>query len=565
MVTNGTRNNIPHNIAEMSNKPSRIQHNIVDLFEGVPNSDNNQFYFLSKENRDNYFNGKAIYSGTTYSYVRESRNIIRVPLLKDNIQNINYLRFRNDDYNGSYIYAWVNSVSYINPNCTEISFTVDSWVTYGNDVTILSADINREHISANADLKQNTIPEGLEIGDYIIIQDVEINSEPEPDGYLIVSTLDLINSGGSTDDPIIQGGVGGSYNGACSGACLYFVEEGHLDSVLTRMSAYPWVCSGIIGIYPFNRIWNAGGVSFFSSMMGFQIGVLNKSESSREYSSNINNPKKPDVKNQKLCAFPYTYYELAFPDGGSIILKPELLSENRISVKTGIVPVPSPILFYRVEEYQGGIGDDWTNSCYSFSAFPSYPVLNDNYIVSKAQAESMEKLIQTQNKRANVLGAIGVAGNIASTVMNPTAQGGYASGQALGNLLSNMYDEHNRAEQSRLRLNQLTDSVALSGNSSPGACPVLFSSKKAQPRLRVWTLKDEYLKNIDDYFTAFGYRSNRIGVPNLNNRSRFNYVKCNSINIEARCPVEHAEKIEAMFLNGVRLWHDYSFSDITSN
>ena len=76
-------------------------------------------------------------------------------------------------------------------------------------------------------------------------------------------------------------------------------------------------------------------------------------------------------------------------------------------------------------------------------------------------------------------------------------------------------------------------------------------------RIRAWCLKPEFQQKLEQYFDAFGYKSNRIGVPNMNNRPRYNYVRCNSANIYGNIPQEHLSTIRNMFLNGVTFWHDH--------
>lgn len=42
-----------------------------------------------------------------------------------------------------------------------------------------------------------------------------------------------------------------------------------------------------------------------------------------------------------------------------------------------------------------------------------------------------------------------------------------------------------------------------------------------------YTIKRQFAERIDKYFDMFGYTTNKIKVPNLNNRPNWNYVKTN--------------------------------------
>ena len=72
------------------------------------------------------------------------------------------------------------------------------------------------------------------------------------------------------------------------------------------------------------------------------------------------------------------------------------------------------------------------------------------------------------------------------------------------------------------------------------------------------SIKDEYAKIIDDYFTMYGYKTNRLKLPNLTNRSNFNYVKTIGCNITGDIPQNDLQKIKDMFNNGITLWHNSS-------
>lgn len=59
-------------------------------------------------------------------------------------------------------------------------------------------------------------------------------------------------------------------------------------------------------------------------------------------------------------------------------------------------------------------------------------------------------------------------------------------------------------------------------------------------------------------FLCFGYQTNELKVPNLNNRPKWNYVKTAGANILGNIPQEDLETIKSIFNNGVTLWHDTS-------
>ena len=72
------------------------------------------------------------------------------------------------------------------------------------------------------------------------------------------------------------------------------------------------------------------------------------------------------------------------------------------------------------------------------------------------------------------------------------------------------------------------------------------------------TIKEEYARIIDNYFSMFGYKINRVKVPNITGRSNWNYVKTINCNFDGNIPQTDLNIIRAMFNNGTTLWHNPS-------
>ena len=64
----------------------------------------------------------------------------------------------------------------------------------------------------------------------------------------------------------------------------------------------------------------------------------------------------------------------------------------------------------------------------------------------------------------------------------------------------------------------------------------------------------------------YGYSTNTLKIPNLNNRPNWNYIKTIGINIVADIPQEDLQTIKNIFDNGVTLWHKpTTFLDYSQN
>lgn len=68
--------------------------------------------------------------------------------------------------------------------------------------------------------------------------------------------------------------------------------------------------------------------------------------------------------------------------------------------------------------------------------------------------------------------------------------------------------------------------------------------------------KTEYIHMVDDYFTRYGYLINETITPTFDNRTNFDYIQTVDCNIVGNIPQEDIDELEAIFNNGVTIWHN---------
>ena len=73
------------------------------------------------------------------------------------------------------------------------------------------------------------------------------------------------------------------------------------------------------------------------------------------------------------------------------------------------------------------------------------------------------------------------------------------------------------------------------------------------------SIREEYAKAIDGFFSMFGYKVNRLGTPHLHVRTYYDYIKTIDVNIEGDVPETDLEEIRKTFNNGIRFWHNTSY------
>lgn len=94
------------------------------------------------------------------------------------------------------------------------------------------------------------------------------------------------------------------------------------------------------------------------------------------------------------------------------------------------------------------------------------------------------------------------------------------------------------------------------GNQNSG--DVTFSDNKSTFTIYRRTIKYEYAKMIDDFFTMYGYKVNRLATPNIHKRANWDYMKCIDVNLEGDIPEKDLDKIRSLFNNGCTFWHNTS-------
>lgn len=74
------------------------------------------------------------------------------------------------------------------------------------------------------------------------------------------------------------------------------------------------------------------------------------------------------------------------------------------------------------------------------------------------------------------------------------------------------------------------------------------------------SIRSEYAKKIDDYFTRFGYSQNEMLVPNITGRSIFNYIQIdkNEVIGYGDVPEKYFNEINNICRKGVTIWHNHA-------
>ena len=117
--------------------------------------------------------------------------------------------------------------------------------------------------------------------------------------------------------------------------------------------------------------------------------------------------------------------------------------------------------------------------------------------------------------------------------------------------------------QAKLKdINNIPPTISNMGNNS------LFSYGNAIRGVYICckTIRPEYRTQLTNYFKMFGYKVNKLEIPNLKSRQNYNYIKTIDANIIGNIPSNDLSAIKGIFDKGVTIWHtdnvgDYSLSN----
>lgn len=268
-------------------------------------------------------------------------------------------------------------------------------------------------------------------------------------------------------------------------------------------------------------------------------------------------------RNKKLLSYPYTYLTVNPINGSTKIYKYENFNNGTPSLKIISEVNPNPTVAIIPQNYNGKI-DDVTNEASFLTGYPTISYQSDKFNSWLAQNQKSIDLNYEYQKNTYAIGAseraVNMVGGIASGI------GGIASldfGSAISSVTSaiNTINQEKQAfedfkynvksQMAQKEAQALVPSSANIGTSSTLIGYNLIGSNLVQK----YAIRREFAEKIDSYFDMFGYQTNKLKVPNINNRPNWNYVKTLACNINANIPQADLAEIKELFNSGITLWH----------
>lgn len=510
-------------------------------------SDNrNQMTFNNSTSQYNYFNSLPHLIVDNFTYQRKD-SIIRYPAHIDTILDYNYVMYQNENYTNKWIYAFITNMEYINDNMTYITIKTDVYQTWQFDMVWKQSFIEREHVN-NDSIGLHTLPENIETGEYKINSVyIDPNLDDNSDiHYYLATTLDL--EGVGADDPLKQSG-GGLYNGVYSGSTYWRFNRSNYGSIknILQWIAHTGQLDGVVGLFLCPSFLDSSGsnkVAESTSPHSYNLSV------SKSYGLDGYIPK-----NNKLYVYPYCYLGVTNGGGDGHIYRYEFFSDNNCNFNVKGLLAPGGSIRLIPKNYNG-INENNQESL-GLGKFPicNYNVdmytnwLTQNSINIGGHNFSTDDITGLQ---AISSGVFGLANNIlAGNILN--------TGETAINSASNIAGAIIQKKQHELMSN------AVRGDLNNG--DIVTATNNNCYKFYRMSVRQEYAKIIDNYFSMYGYSINEVKLPNITGRTNWNYVKTIGANIEGNIPENDINELKSIFNNGVTLWHipskylDYSQSN----
>ena len=508
-------------------------------------SDNrNQLTFNNKSDQYKYFSKLPHLDVDDFTYQRKD-GVIRYPEHIDNIIGYNYVMYQNEAYTDKWFYAFITKMEYINDNMTAITIKTDSYQTWQFDISWKRSFIEREHVNDDT-VGLHTVPEDIMTGDVVSCKLQPTTSANPTKCYVVASTELLDNTSYTTSNQTVPSGlylVGFTSQSGVRTYCKAFDKAGKADAINSVFVTFKSFFSSWVS----NKSYNIDGDTFnIQGDVSFSVN-FNYSETITVTKVNYLDNEYTPV-NKKLLTYPYSFLQVSNKNGSIVNYKWEefnrLLNGNNIEflLRGTITP--------------GG----------SFSAYPKdYKNILENYdeniVLGKFPIGGWNSDTYTNWLTQNGINILGthvdattyrvVAGGLQTIAgIGQIAAGDYSGGMNIGGGIGNIFN----ALQDDYRHSLIPDQAQ--GSTNIGDYSFQFGLTNLS--FKRMSIKEEYARICDNYFSMFGYKINRVKVPNITGRQNWNYVKTIGANIQGDVPEEDINEIKDMFNRGITLWHNAS-------
>lgn len=486
-----------------------------------------------------------------YTYQRIDNSVV-VPFNAETLYGYNYCMFQNENYGERWFYSFINDIEYVNPQSSRLHLELDIMQTWFPDCTVKSCMVEREHVNNDA-IGAHIKDEGLDPGE-LVVDYYSFDNQNQYIYPVVASAVEPLKDGTYVN-------VGGdTYMGVYSGCSLsVFLSVDDLKSFINALASNGQqdAISAIYLVPEFcvqNKVKKDNG-------WGYWVDA-SAGTPTADYSLDVGmgslNGYTP--KNNKTLCYPNQYFEVTNFNGGNQKFRLEFFGNKGTASfdKTGGCS-QSSTLAYIPKNYNGNAGRCVEQAIY-MADFPTctwvYQAWANMYGQSQVDMLGLKfnSLVELPIVNNAVNGAQSLIGSAVNGVQG-LASGSVSSAVSgvtgmVGGFIDNIQDQTNSfAALSKLTRTPNTSRGGLNSTTS------LVNLGSYTVGFRKYTCRYEMAKQIDDFYSAYGYLVAENKVPNIVGRKSWNYVKTNGASVVGKVPANVLKRINSLFDRGLTFWH----------
>ena len=521
-------------------------------------------------------------------------------------------------HSSKWYYAFITGLEYINENTTYVSYQIDVMQTWFIGSTCNPCLVEREHSST--DLWAENL-EDEPVGSEIYDADGDtVYTDPHLAGYALVVTSTGVNRQTITapDQVIMPSSYAGLSEGLFNGAwtTAFDLTGGTTQEVVNKCVAIAqviweeikgdWNTSEtpiqILNMKMFPKDYVDGSNQSFDVPVGYMP---------KHYTHSINKPTTYDnytPQNKKMFTHPFSFLVGTTGDGDTQMLKWEYFDGGQsspIRIDSYGCSVGNGEIIYVPHDYNG-IENNYDCKMV-INNFPMCPFSYDAYQAWLAaggdtKAKTERNFAVASSVVNAISGALGAGRTVAldygsryssnynDYVQNATTNYNYQKKNlnkgamaAVGVGAANFAGANTAAISGMGLLAAAPQAVRVVGAGveiaeSITKCNYEFKDAKYQPSIVIGQstsgamvanglltakfyhmhVRDDEAKRIDEFFTMYGYATNRVKTPNFTGRRYWNFVKTNGSSIRGNIPASAMSAICDILDGGINFWHgDY--------
>lgn len=503
------------------------------------------------------------------SYQRYPRPYITLDKTADELFDCNYMMFRNTAYGTKWFYAFITQVEYISNTTSRIYYSIDPMQTYLFDVNVGQCFVEREHAMTDA-IGDNLNPESFELGEYVYDADYFPNIFLKSN--YVICILATWKATYKDNKWVIEdastGGVGGVDSGIYTGLTKNLFEYDLASpracvenaNAVIKAATEANKADGIVSItmYPkFFMNWSITG--------DLATGLVSDTVDSVPAFTGTFDGYKP--KNNKLYTAPFCGVYVDNMQGNAANYAYEYFADrkptfNIVGAVNGNLECASIPINYKglpTNFQESLVMGGFPQCAWNVDTFKAW-IAQNKYTIAAGVATTA---IDTVKQVAMAAAGLGMAGEVAGMTAAMTGASSPQTIQAVGqyaNAYQNMQNASYNAQGdiltktinlvAQVKTASTQPNHARGQQSSTVFCAMGYQGFHYMP----YRIQGQFAKIIDDFFSMFGYKTNRLKVPNRNGRKVWNYVKTCGCTLTGSAPADVTAALVQIYDRGITFW-----------